>query len=111
MVRKNILMYVLLDCTAAMLAYPFTTVEKRMMLAATMLMAYTSTLDCILTIALEEGVGAFFTGALQRIITTHALPNISTTESAATAWRKKTRGGQENEFKYLAMMQHNKGMV
>jgi len=70
--NESFLMKFLLGWTvtmlAGLLAYPFDTVRKRMMLAAATPMAYTSMLDCVLTIAREEGVGAFFAGALSNTL-------------------------------------------
>ena len=57
--------------SAGIISYPLDTVRRRLMMQSgrpVEEMVYKGTLDCFRVIAREEGVGAFFKGALSNII-------------------------------------------
>lgn len=53
---------------AGLATYPLDTIRRRMMIAGATPMAYSSALECTLTIWREEGVAGFFRGALSNIV-------------------------------------------
>lgn len=65
---QNWIVAQIVTTAAGVISYPFDTVRRRMMMQSGGELMYKSTLDCWVKIARQEGVGAFFNGALSNAI-------------------------------------------